>query len=76
MPEVIALPKGGSRYIKGVFQYSAGVADGPGFEIERARFARPVPLAEGFVRIEARLVRGGRPTTAFCASEPRAPEPA
>jgi hypothetical protein len=75
MSEVIAFPRGGYRYIKGVFQYSAGVAAEPGFEIERARFARPVPLAEGFERIEAHLARLGRPTTAFCACELRSPEP-
>jgi hypothetical protein len=75
MPEVIAFPKGGFRYIKGVFQYSAGVAANPGFEIERVRFARPVPLAEGFARVEAHLARLGRPTTAFCACELRSPEP-
>ena len=75
MSEVIAFPKGGFRYIKGVFQYSAGVAAEPGFEIERARLARPVPLAEGFARIETHLARLGRPTTAFCACELRSPEP-
>ena len=75
MSEVIAFPRGGFRYIKGVFQYSAGVAAEPGFEIERARFARPVPLADGFARIEAHLARLGRPTTAFCACELRSPEP-
>jgi len=75
MPEVIAFPEGGFRYIPGVFQYSGGVAAEPGFEIERARFARPVPLADGFARIEAHLARRGRPTTAFCACELRSPEP-
>jgi hypothetical protein len=75
MAEVIAFPAGGFRYIKGVFQYSAGVAAEPGFEIERARFARPAPLAEGFARIESHLAGLGRPTTAFCACELRSPEP-
>ena len=41
--------------------------------IERARFARPVPLAEGFGAIEAYLGGIGRPTTAFCACELRSP---
>jgi hypothetical protein len=76
MSEVIVFPQGGYRYIKGVFQYSAGVAAEPGFEIERARFSRPVPLAEGFGRIEAHLARLGRPTTAFCACELRRLTPA
>ena len=38
MAEVIAFPAGGYRFIKGPFQYSAGVAADAGFEIERARF--------------------------------------
>lgn len=75
MSEVIAFPKGGFRYLEGVFQYSAGVAAEPGYEIERARFALPVPLAEGFARVERHLDRLGRPTTAFCACELRSPEP-
>lgn len=66
---------GGYRYIRSAFQYSGGVAALPGFAIERARFARPVPLAEGFARIEAHLAALGRPPTAFCACELRSPAP-
>lgn len=66
---------GGYRYIPGVFQYSAGVAAEPGFQIERVRFRRPVPIAEGFAAIEARLAALGRPLTAFCACELRSPAP-
>ena len=44
---------GGYRYIPAVFQYSGGVAAMPGYAIERVRFRKPVPLAEGFARIEA-----------------------
>jgi len=42
---------GNYRFIPAVFQYSSGVAANPGFEVERVRFDRPVPLAEGFARI-------------------------
>ena len=66
---------GNYRYIPGVFQYSAGVAAEPGYAIERVRFARPVPLADGFAAVEARLSALGRPMTAFCACELRSPEP-
>ena len=59
----------------GVFQYSAGVAAEPGFRIERARFAEPVPLAEGFAGIATALEAAGRLKTAFCACELRSPEP-
>jgi hypothetical protein len=63
------------RYIPGPFQYSAGVAAMPGYAIERVRFANPVPLAEGFRRIEAYLRTEGLPLTAFCACELRSPAP-
>jgi hypothetical protein len=66
---------GGYRYIPSVFQYSGGVAAEPGFAIERVRFATPVPLVEGFRRIERHIVNAGRPLTAFCACELRSPAP-
>ncbi len=66
---------GGYRYIPGVFQYSAGVRAADGFRVERATFRRPVPLAEGFARIEAFLAANGRPRSAFCACELRSPAP-
>src|SRR5689334_22316357 len=43
---------GGYRAIPAVFQYSGGVAAEPGFSIVRMRFQRPLPLAQGFARIE------------------------
>ena len=75
MAEIIDQPQSGYRFIKGVFQYSAGAAALPGHRIERARFANPVPLAEGFARIAAHLRARNRPLTAFCACELRSPEP-
>ncbi len=65
---------GGYRFMPHAFQYSGGVRAEPGFAIERARFARPLPLAEGFDAIEAYLARLGRPPTAFCACELRSPK--
>jgi hypothetical protein len=74
MTTVLFAP-GGYRFIPAVFQYSGGVVAEPGFAIERVRFHRPVPLADGFERI-AGIIRGaGRPLTAFCACELRSPEP-
>ncbi len=75
MAEVIAFPPGNYRYLRGVFQYSAGVAAEPGFEIERARFERPLPLAEGFRAIAGHLADVARPLGAFCACELRSPAP-
>lgn len=75
MAEVISFAAGGFRFIKGVSQYSAGVAALPGFEIERVRFSRVVPLAEGFQRIAAYLSAAQRPLSSFAACELRSPEP-
>jgi hypothetical protein len=65
----------GYRYIPGPFQYSGGVAAAPGYAIERVRFANPVPLTEGFRRIERLLGDAGLPLTALCACELRSPAP-
>jgi hypothetical protein len=73
MPIVQPFTSGGYRFIPGPFQYSGGVAAEPGFRMERARFARLVPLAEGFAAVEAHLAALGRPLTAFCACELRSP---
>ena len=72
---MIEFQPGGYRYIKGVFQYSAGVAALPGFAIIRTRLARPLPLDEGFAVVEDHFRKIGRPNTAFCACELRSPEP-
>jgi len=73
MSTVPVFHAGGYRYIKAVFQYSGGVAAEPGFEIERARFFKPLPLADAFAAIESHLKRIGRPATAFAACELRSP---
>ena len=72
-----ALPfePGGYCFAKGVFQYSAGVAAMPGYRIVRVQFRRPVPLDQGFGRIEQIIGAAGRPLTAFCACELRSPAP-
>lgn len=75
--ELLDFQPGGYRFIKveGVFQFSSGVAAAPGFALERVRFARPVPLAEGFAAVERYLTAIGRPTTAFAACELRSSAP-
>ncbi len=75
MSEAVVFKEGGYRYLKAVFQYSSGVAAEPGFAIERARLARPLPLAAGFAAVEAHLRALGRPSTAFAACELRSPAP-
>ena len=66
---------GGYRFIPAVFQYSAGVAALPGFEIQRITFRKLVPLSEGFQRIEKIITEADRPLTALCACELRSPAP-
>jgi hypothetical protein len=75
MAETASFEPGGYRYIRGQFQYSGGVAAAAGFVVERASFARPLPMEQGFRAIEAHLEAVGRPTTSFCACELRSPEP-
>jgi hypothetical protein len=64
---------GNYRFIPAVFQYSAGAAANPGFEVERVRFDKLVPLADGFAQIANYIQAAGRPLTAFCACELRSP---
>ena len=66
---------GNYRFIPAVFQYSGGVAASPGFEIERVRFDKWLPLAEGFAQIANYIQAAGRPLTSFCACELRSPAP-
>lgn len=73
--DVPVFAAGNYRYIKAVFQYSGGVAAEPGYAIERARFAQPLPLADAYAAVESHLKSLGRPTTAFAACELRTPEP-
>jgi hypothetical protein len=64
---------GNYRFIPAVFQYSSGAAAHPGFEIERVRFDRLLPLAEGFAQAAAYIRAAARPLTSFCACELRSP---
>jgi hypothetical protein len=73
--QVMAFEPGGYRFIKGVFQYSAGVAAMPGYRLVRVRFHSPVPLADGFARVRTVIESAGRPLTAFAACELRSPAP-
>jgi len=64
---------GNYRFIPAVFQYSSGAAADSGFEIERVRFDKLVPLAEGFAQAARYIQAVGRPLTSFCACELRSP---
>ena len=75
MAGAVDFAAGGYRFLPAVFQYSGGAAALPGHAIERVRFRAPVPLAEGFARIERIISEAGRPLTSFCACELRSPAP-
>jgi hypothetical protein len=75
MTDAVDFTPGGYRFIPAVFQYSSGVAALPGHEIRRVRFRVPVPLTQGFARIEQLIKEAGRPLTSFCACELRSPAP-
>lgn len=75
MADTVRFDAGGYRYVPSVFQYSAAIAALEGFAVARARFHRPLPLAEAFGAVEAHLAAMGRPTTAFAACELRSPAP-
>jgi hypothetical protein len=64
---------GNYRFIPAVFQYSSGAAANPGYEVERVRFDKMRPLAEGFALIAKYIEAAGRPLTSFCACELRSP---
>src|SRR3984885_2338854 len=66
-------PAGNYRFIPALFQYSSGAAADSGFEIERVRFDRLLPLAEGFAQVAKYIQEAGRPLTSFCACELRSP---
>jgi hypothetical protein len=70
---VSAFAAGNYRFIPAVFQYSSGAAADPGFEVERVRFDKMPPLAEGFASIAKYIQAAGRPLTSFCACELRSP---
>jgi len=64
---------GNYRFIPAVFQYSSGAMALPGYEIERVRFNKWLPLAEGFAHVAKYIQAAGRPLTSFCACELRSP---
>jgi hypothetical protein len=75
MTDLISFDAGGYQFMPGVFQYSAGVRAGAGFEIVRVRLREPLALAQAFPAVEAYLAAENRPPAAFCACELRSPAP-
>ena len=74
MSHLIPFPDGGYGFLKGGFPYSQAIRVLDGYAVERVRFARPLPVQQGFAAIEAHLASLGRPRTALCAAELRSPK--
>jgi hypothetical protein len=72
---LIKNPSGHYSFIQGIEPYSAGAVAEPGYEIEHARFSRPLPLKQGLDRVRAHLGSLGRPTAALCGMELRSSRP-
>jgi hypothetical protein len=71
MAGAIDFSGGGYRFLP----FSGGVAALSDHAIERVQFRSPVPLKQGFERIERLITEAGRPLTSFCACELRSPAP-
>lgn len=68
-------PLGGYSFLSGIAPYSAGAVAAPGYEIVRATLQSPLPYRRGFDLVERQLASEGRPRSALCAVELRAPQP-
>jgi hypothetical protein len=71
----INIPARGLKFMAGAMQYSGGVAAMPGHRLVRVRFARVVPMAEGWRAIGGWLDAQGVSRSAFAACELRSPAP-
>ena len=74
MYPVAIFQEGGYRYLPSVFQYSAGIAAEPGFQLVQARFKSVLPIQDAFNCIKQHLKKIGRPLTAFAHCELRSPK--
>jgi hypothetical protein len=72
---LIPNPPGDYSFLKGIAPYSGGIVANAGFEIERARLAKPLPIADAFARVDAHLASMSRPSQALCGMELRSPRP-
>lgn len=76
MPDVKEFSAGNYKYIVSPGgPFSSGVAALPGYALRRVRFARPIPMMDGFAFIKTYLEREGRPVMALAACELRSPAP-
>ena len=62
-------------FVPSIPPYSSAVVAAHGFELVRATFAKPLPVARGLKAIKAHLASRARPAQALCALELRCPAP-
>ncbi len=72
---LLANPRGGYSFLRGISPYSGGVAASPGFAIVFARLSQIMPWRDGFELVDAVLSAAGRPRAALCAMALRSPAP-
>jgi hypothetical protein len=72
---LVSNAKGSYSFLRGIAPYSAGVVANADFEIERARLAKPLPIAGAFALLDAHLTTLDRPPQALCGMELRSPSP-
>ncbi len=72
---LLANPRGGYHFLKGIDPYSCGVVADTGHEVIHATLRSPLPWKEGFERIDSHLEKVGRDRRALCAVELRSPTP-
>ena len=61
------------RFIPAIFHFFFFFKQKTAYEIERVRFDKWLPLAEGFAAVAKYIKDAGRPLTSFCACELRSP---
>src|SRR3954463_16193507 len=73
--QVLDHPQGNYRFLTGIGPYSSSVIAQEGYILQRAQFAAPMPLQDGFDYIAAYLESQNRPRQCLCAMELRIPTP-
>jgi hypothetical protein len=63
------------RYLPDIPAYSSGVAAQPGYEIIGLRFDRPLPVAEGFARLDEECAARSLPASSLVGIDLRSPAP-
>ena len=66
MYSMAVFKEGGYRYLPSVFQYSAGIAAEPGFQLVQARFRSLIPIDDAFICIANHLKKNRSSVNGIC----------